>query len=176
MSYYDVTYSWLLHSNIVLCYGIELYRKPCCSKDERHFQHHLCWLYNTWMVRKDVYQGPSKPWGISPGDFSELEDLANHTLDGKHFCRNLPALVRGVRLCSGVRITMVPPTFDCTTDFIFLPPLTPYPCQCVVFLSIQECEQLKAQKITHKYTKARKHKGNCIINSGSGLELEQCFW
>lgn len=110
------------------------------------------------------------------GTSVSLKILQITLLMEKHFCRNLPALVRGVRLCSGVRITMVPPTFDCTTDFIFLPPLTPYPCQCVVFLSIQECEQLKAQKITHKYTKARKHKGNCIINSGSGLELEQCFW
>jgi hypothetical protein len=42
-----------------------------------------------------VYQGPSNPWGISPGDFSELEDLANHTLNEKTLLQKLTSACQG---------------------------------------------------------------------------------
>ena len=177
MSYYDVTYSWLLHSNIVLCYGIELYRKPCCSKDERHFQHHLCWLYNTWMVRKDVYQGPSKPWGISPGDFSELEDLANHTLNGKTLLQKLTSTCQGCSPLQRSAHNHGAPYFW-LHHWLYIPstPNTISVSVCSVSINTRMWAAESPKNHTHKYTKARKHKGNCIINSRSGLELEQCFW
>lgn len=124
--------------------NIDMYIKPCCSEDERHFQHHLCWLCTTWTVRQmwtKVHQILDESHQETSVSLKILRTTLLMKSTSAETYQHLPGVFAFAAECAS---PWCPCTCDCTTGFIFLQPLTPSQCQCVVILSTEKYEQLRA--------------------------------